>query len=50
MAEETKPQSPAEQPAPDLAAALKEYSEASDRIAVLKKYPFLVSELNKPTK
>jgi len=34
--------------AADIEAALKEYNEAADRVAVIKKYPFLVPILNNP--
>lgn len=46
MADEPKPIS--KQPtASDIASALKEHDEASDRVAVLTKYDFLADTLNK---
>lgn len=36
--------------AEEIVAALKEYEQAFDRVAVVKKFPFLVPILNNPTK
>ena len=45
MSEETS----APSPAPDeIESALAEYEKAHDRVAVIKKYPFLVPILNNP--
>ena len=44
MADDTKPTEE------QVAAALKEYEDASDRCAVIAKYPFLVPILNQTTK
>jgi len=40
-----KPSSPA---AVDIESALAAYAAATDRVAVLKQYPFLVAHLNQP--
>jgi hypothetical protein len=47
MADEPKPTpaTPAATAA-QIAGAIKEYDEASDRVAVLKKFPFLADALN----
>ncbi len=54
MTAETEPTAPVETPAApapsaeQIAAAVKEFNEASDRVAVIAKYPFLVPILNNP--